>query len=846
MYRNKNIFNTLYQHAAGHSQGGKQYTAVDNILMGKNPDISPLEFYNNFSKTREELKKAYGDTITLYRLERSTNLIDELGEKPITNWMHKGKLFEMLKEEPAYKNAKEIIKDIKVDDVVAINLGGTYGEYNEFLVKSDLFSLARLKELSTTENRFNFERGGKVSANEQMDRLGFASGTQKFDLKSSYRDPKTSKLMFLDSEGNPVSVVSYMKHLSKLSSIPTTETNSKIYDGLFGDEGGDQEETGTGVTGTGIITVDNIDSLDLTTEVNLDKWSTRPIIRKLIMTESSGKEDADSGHAKGLMQIKDSTADKPGINFADGTPVQPARREGPNGEISSKENVRFGTDYFDALTDRYGGDLVTAAMAYNAGMGTIDNWIASGRKYEELSEETQGYIGEIFGKDIQEQVKTGTYYSLPEDRLGFNIGGVLARQLIKRSLPASKPVQQKILKDTSDISKAGIQDKDLLTEYKKNLDDIWEFEQKWQQEGHKPKLFDEGDKLMERQDALTKEMKKVGYFYEKEYTTAGEYKLVMKREWEDPNYTSSEDVVYRLDPTKYNQAEAENQIIKLLDENLLIKDDQDIGIKTLIKVASNNSPRDATILKTLDKNDMLWIDSPGGYYKEKLYEAAETLYAKGHTLPTKSGKNMLPFERLAIRDIGNRTFQVGTGSKPFFVNPNKLDNLINFSSSGRDYFRYKLSLKNPVFENRTTGREYFLNQINALKNKIAKEGYFGKGTNSYPIQIEVSRFGDVYIPEGNHRLALALISKQEEVPIVLTYYQGAERLKTNLSIDNLSSLLDKGKTGYKTNKEFGILKRKVNKQFKNVEDYTDEYVKKQGYSLGGKVSANEQMDRLGL
>ena len=102
------------------------------------------------------------------------------------------------------------------------------------------------------------------------------------------------------------------------------------------------------------------------------------------------------------------------------------------------------------------------------------------------------------------------------------------------------------------------------------------------------------------------------------------------------------------------------------------------------------------------------------------------------------------------------------------------------------------------------------------------------------------------MPEGNHRLALALISKQEEVPIVLTYYQGAERLKTNLSIDNLSSLLDEGKTGYKTNKEFGIVKRKVNKQFKDIDTYTDEYVKKQGYALGGKVSTNEQMDRLGL
>ena len=434
---------------------------------------------------------------------------------------------------------------------------------------------------------------------------------------------------------------------------------------------------------------------------------------------------------------------------------------------------------------------------------------------------------------------TGEPYQEQMDRLGFNIGGVLARQLIKRSLPASKPAQQKILKETSDISKAGIQDKDLLTEYKKNVDDIWELEQKG--------LGDEGDKLYERQDALQEQMQEVGNFYKKEYThtqnfdvnnpsvyRTGEYKLVKIDR--DPYYTGSEDVVYKLNPEKYTKEEVKNQIIKLLDENLLIKDDQHIDVKTLIKVASNNSSRDSTILKTLDKNDMLWIDSPGGYYKQKLYSAAKTLYTKGDKYPTKSGKNMLPFEKLAREGVGNYTFIVGTNSKPFFVNPNKLDNLINFSSSNKDYFRHRLEFN----------REQFLDELTNLKDRVMERGYFGRGTSSHPIQIEVSRFGDVIIPEGNHRLALALISKQEEVPIILYYKQGAERLKTNLSIDNLSSLLDKGKTGYKTNKEFGILKRKVNKQFKNVEAYTDEYVKKQGYALGGKVSTNEQMDRLGF
>jgi hypothetical protein len=48
-------------------------------------------------------------------------------------------------------------------------------------------------------------------------------------------------------------------------------------------------------------------------------------------------------------------------------------------------------------------------MAFNAGMGTIDKWIKEGRNYKDLRTETQNYVGKIFGKDIQELVKAGTY-----------------------------------------------------------------------------------------------------------------------------------------------------------------------------------------------------------------------------------------------------------------------------------------------------------------------------------------------------------------------------------------------------------------------------------------------------
>ena len=156
-----------------------------------------------------------------------------------------------------------------------------------------------------------------------------------------------------------------------------------------------------------IITVDNLENVNIVVGKAADgsniNWSDRPIINKIIEVESSGRINAMSDHgAKGLMQIKDATADKPGMG------VPPAVRD-KAGNISAEENVIFGTNYFDALTERYNGDLVTATMAYNAGMGTIDKWIKEGRNYNDLRTETQNYVGKIFGKDIQELVKAGTY-----------------------------------------------------------------------------------------------------------------------------------------------------------------------------------------------------------------------------------------------------------------------------------------------------------------------------------------------------------------------------------------------------------------------------------------------------
>jgi len=149
------------------------------------------------------------------------------------------------------------------------------------------------------------------------------------------------------------------------------------------------------------ITEDNYDSLGIKSFVKL---TDRPIINKLIEVESSGKPNEISKHgAKGYMQLKDSTADNPGVEG-----VPPVVRD-KAGNISHEENVIFGTNYYDGLVRRYDGDMVTAAMAYNLGFGAIDTWISKGRNFGELRKETQDYVKKVFGQDIYDKVKSGEY-----------------------------------------------------------------------------------------------------------------------------------------------------------------------------------------------------------------------------------------------------------------------------------------------------------------------------------------------------------------------------------------------------------------------------------------------------
>jgi len=72
--------------------------------------------------------------------------------------------------------------------------------------------------------------------------------------------------------------------------------------------------------------------------------------------------------ARGLMQLMPATAAQLGKRLGIGDP-------GPYGVLDPKVNIRLGSTYLGKLIDRYSGNRLAAAAAYNAGPGRVDRWL---------------------------------------------------------------------------------------------------------------------------------------------------------------------------------------------------------------------------------------------------------------------------------------------------------------------------------------------------------------------------------------------------------------------------------------------------------------------------------------
>lgn len=97
-----------------------QDTAVDVIMNGENANVSPSDLYSAFDRTREALRRQFGDTIVLYRAHGKQK------QKATQNWHST--------EAGAREYGSNVERrEIPVDDVIAMNVG-LRGAYEEFVV----------------------------------------------------------------------------------------------------------------------------------------------------------------------------------------------------------------------------------------------------------------------------------------------------------------------------------------------------------------------------------------------------------------------------------------------------------------------------------------------------------------------------------------------------------------------------------------------------------------------------------------------------------------------------------------------------------------------------------------
>ena len=139
----------------------------------------------------------------------------------------------------------------------------------------------------------------------------------------------------------------------------------------------------------------------------------KPIIGRIIQAESLGDPKAISKRINkktgkeellgiGLMQVGEATGKQPGYDIESSLSVEEL--------LEPEKNVVFGATYFEALQNRFGNDYY-ALVGYNWGPTNAERWIKEGAKFEELPNETKGYVTKIIGvqKNIGGMISRNPY-----------------------------------------------------------------------------------------------------------------------------------------------------------------------------------------------------------------------------------------------------------------------------------------------------------------------------------------------------------------------------------------------------------------------------------------------------
>ena len=100
---------------------------------------------------------------------------------------------------------------------------------------------------------------------------------------------------------------------------------------------------------------------------NLDKY----LVYAIIKTESGFNPSATSkANARGLMQLKDETAE-------DAARMMKIDVNIPRDLYDPDTNIKLGCYYLNWLINRYDGEIEMAIIAYNGGIGNVQNWLHS-------------------------------------------------------------------------------------------------------------------------------------------------------------------------------------------------------------------------------------------------------------------------------------------------------------------------------------------------------------------------------------------------------------------------------------------------------------------------------------